>query len=143
MSNPSTDAQTMSIPIGKKLDGRESVASEPHDYDDLPEEVKKFVSDRYGRKKPERTAIQKLEGKHMLSLILYLDNMAPVIKTDIYNDVARSSSMLERIDDLEEMGIVKIYATGRTNNKVVTMTDKGRKVAKIVREMVSIAEDNR
>lgn len=85
--------------------------------------------------------VQKLEGKHMLSLILYLDNMAPVIKTDVYNDVARSSSMLTRIDDLEAMGIVRIYPTGRTNNKVVTMTDKGREVAKVIRKMIEITEE--
>ena len=86
--------------------------------------------------------VQKLEGKHMLSLILYLDNMAPVIKTDVYNDVARSSSMLTRIDDLEAMGIVRIYPTGRTNNKVVTMTDKGREVAKVIRKMIEVIEES-
>ena len=86
--------------------------------------------------------VQKLEGKHMLSLILYLDNMAPVIKTDVYNDVARSSSMLTRIDDLEAMGLVRIYPTGRTNNKVVTMTDKGREVAKTIRKMLEVVEES-
>ena len=86
--------------------------------------------------------VQKLEGKHMLSLILYLDNMAPVIKTDVYNDVARSSSMLTRIDDLEAMGLVRIYPTGRTNNKVVTMTDKGREVAKVIRKMIEVIEES-
>ena len=129
------------IPIGKKLDSRENVANEPHDPEELPEDVRKYVSNRYKRKSSEKTVVQKLEGKHMLSLILYLDNMAPVIKTDVYNDVARSSSMLTRIDDLEAMGIVRIYPTGRTNNKVVTMTDKGREVAKVIRKMIEITEE--
>lgn len=132
---------TTTLPIGKKLDSRENVANEPHDPDDLPEDVRKYLSGRYKKEPRERTVVQKLEGKHMLSLILYLDSMAPVIKTDVYNDVARSSSMLTRIDDLEEMGIVKIYATGRTNNKVVTMTDKGREVAQMIRKMIEITEE--
>lgn len=129
-----------SLPIGKKLDSRENVASEPHDPEDIPEEIRKYVSDRYRKNTSLRTVIQRLEGKHMLSLILYLDKMAPVIKTDVYNDVSRSSSMLTRISDLEAMGIIKIYTTGRTNNKVVTMTDKGKEVAMMIRKMIEIAE---
>ena len=129
------------LPIGKKLDYRDNVANEPHDPNELPEDVRKFLSNRHKKEPAERTVVQKLEGKHMLSLILYLDSMAPVIKTDVYNDVARSSSMLTRIDDLEDMGLVKIYATGRTNNKVVTMTDKGREVAQMIRKMIEITEE--
>ena len=117
------------------------MANEPHDPNELPEDVRKFLSNRHKKEPAERTVVQKLEGKHMLSLILYLDSMAPVIKTNVYNDVARSSSMLTRIDDLEDMGLVKIYATGRTNNKVVTMTDKGREVAQMIRKMIEITEE--
>jgi len=31
---------------------------------------------------------------------MYLDEMSPVLKSDIYNNISRSATMAEKIDDL-------------------------------------------
>ncbi len=84
--------------------------------------------------------MQKLEGKHMLTLILYLDSLSPVVKSDVYNDISRSVNMASKLNDLYEMGIIEIFGTGRTNTNVILITEKGRKAARTIRELIGIIE---
>jgi len=136
------ETKTVSVKIGESLDTRKNVNKEPHSYDELPEEVKKYIKDRRRNGGDRGTVIHKLEGKHMLSLIIYLDKMSPVIKSDIYNDVARTGTILDKIKDLEDYGIIRIYTTGKTNNNVIVMTEKGHAVAEKLREFVSLVESD-
>ena len=129
-----------SIPIGQKLDDRGNVWENPHSYDELPDEVKEFlVRKQKSKSRDERTALEILEGKHVLSLLLYLNTMSPVTKSDIYNDVARQN-MAGKIEDLRKLGLVQVFFTGRTNANVVVITEKGRAVAELLSEILDIVE---
>lgn len=130
-----------SIPVGGKLDGRDNVWKNPRPFEDLPEDVKRLLSEKDRRNPGDgRTTVQKLEGKHMLTLILYLDSLSPVVKSDVYNDISRSVNMASKLNDLYEMGIIEIFGTGRTNTNVILITEKGRKAARMIRELIGIIE---
>jgi len=116
------------------------VKEEPHDFDDLPPEVREALLKRSATRNPERSTLSKLEGKYMMALLIYLDRMSPVLKSDIYNDISRSGRMTDKLNDLLSMGLIEMYRTGRTDSKVIVITDKGRKVAGIISEMIGIIE---
>jgi len=48
--------------------------------------------------------------------------------------------MGEKVKMLEEWGLVEIFYTAYTNSNVVVITEKGRKVASIVRSMLEIID---
>ncbi|MBE6519317.1 MAG: hypothetical protein E7Z70_07295 [Thermoplasmata archaeon] len=131
------------VPLDGKLDDRKNVYKEPIRFEDLPEELQHYLSDRSRRKKDERNTAQILEGKHVLTLILYIDAMSPVLKSDIYNNVSRSGGMVEKIEDLVELGLVKVYCTARTNSQILVITEKGKLVAGLIREIVGTVEGKR
>ena len=136
-----TEDARQSIPISGKLDDRDNISKTPHNFEDLPEELQKILTDRKKGRKGSRSALEKLEGKHMLSILVYLDKMSPVMKTDVYNDVARCSNMNDKFRDLEEMGLIVIYRTVRTNSNVVMITDKGRRVAALLGDIADVVND--
>ncbi len=138
------DENRRSVPVGGGLDDRENVWKNPRPYAELPEDVKRYISEK-GRQNVggNRTTIQKLEGKHVLSLIVYLDSVSPVVKSDIYNDISRSVNMASKLNDLYYMGLIEVYGTGRTNTNVIVITDKGREVAKMIKQILEVIEGER
>ena len=102
--------------------------------------MQKILADRRKLKSENRTLMDALEGKYVLSLILYLDKMSPVLKSDVYNDISRSSGMATKLEDLENLGIIKIFHTARTISNVIVMTDKGREAAEKIKELIDIVE---
>ncbi|WII06872.1 hypothetical protein PED39_04605 [Methanomassiliicoccales archaeon LGM-RCC1] len=131
---------TSSIPIGKKIDERDNIWANPHTFEELPEEVRRYLADRRNKTGDKRTTLQRLEGKHVLSLIVYLNSMSPVTKSDIYNDVARHANMVAKLKELEDMELIQIYCSGRTNTNIVIITQKGREVAERISRMVDIID---
>ena len=129
------------IPIGGKLDSRDNIAKQPIGYEELPEDLKRFLADRKGKEKRSKKALEIMEGKHMLSMLLYVDSMSPVMKTDIYSSISRSGNMPDKIDDMVRLGLFKVFYTARGNSNVVTITPKGREVADIIRQMLDILEE--
>ena len=134
-------ASGTTIPISDPIDGRKNVNLQPRSFEDLPPEVQKVLLNRKQANKKNRPTIDSMEGKYMLSIILYLDKMSPVLKSDLYNDVSRGSSMPDKIETLRKLGILEIYYTARTTANVLVITDKGRRVASIIRSMMDIIEN--
>ena len=66
--------------------------------------------------------------------------MSPVLKSDIYADISRSAGMIRKIDDLQNLWIIQIYHTARTNTNVIVITDKGRTVAERIRDLIKSIE---
>jgi uncharacterized membrane protein len=131
------------IPIGKGVDSRDRVWDNPVPYEDLPDEVKKYILTRESeRDRDSKDTLSKLEGKHVLSMILYIDSMSPVVKSDIYSDISRSANVVSKLGDLEDMGLIEVYKTGRTNMNVIIITEKGRAVAAKIRGIVEAIESS-
>ena len=88
----------------------------------------------------ERSTLDILSQRHMLALILYIERMQPVLKCDIYNDISRGAGMAEKINDLHRLGLIEVYQTARYNSNIIVLTDKGRRTAEIIRQMVGIIQ---
>ncbi|WII07178.1 hypothetical protein PED39_06195 [Methanomassiliicoccales archaeon LGM-RCC1] len=125
----------LTIQLGKAVDGRTNVWNQPIPYEDLPDEVKRYLLDKKSRPEPKNT-LEKLEGKHVMSMILFIDSMSPVVKSDIYNSISRSANVVSKLDGLRDMGLIEMYHTGRTNMSVIVITEKGRKIASVIRQMI-------
>lgn len=128
-----------SIPFSGKLDERKNVKNNPRPFEELPPEVQEMLLRR--RPQASKTGVlQILEEKHMLSILLYLDRMSPVMKSDIYNDISRASTMSAKLDDLRDLGLVEFFSTVRASTNVIVITDKGREVAAIIKDIVNIID---
>ena len=130
---------TIGIPIGGPLDSRKNVDLEPRPFTDLPEEVQAMLMSKKTDNK-ERSTLDILSQRHMLALILYIERMQPVLKCDIYNDISRGAGMAEKINDLHRLGLIEVYQTARYNSNIIVLTDKGRRTAEIIRQMVGIIQ---
>lgn len=130
-----------SIPIGGKLDNRTNVTKEPLPFEELPPDIQRILEDRKADSKVKKTTLRVLEGKYVLSILCYISQMSPVVKSDVYNNISRANNMVKKIDDLEELGLIKIYKTARTNTNVIVITKKGKIVADHVMMMVKAIED--
>ena len=129
------------IPIDGRLDGRRNVKDNPIPYDELPEDVKAFIARRGKDKGREATILDTLSSKHVLTILMYVGKMSPVVKSDIYNDVSRCSNMGEKIESLNELGLIKIYRPARTKTNVVVITDKGREVVARLQGILDVIDD--
>ena len=138
--NEDTDRRE-TIPISDPIDGRKNVKLEPKSFEELPSDVQKVLLNRKKSKDNERSAIGMMEGKYMLSMILYLDKMSPVLKSDLYNDISRGAGMPGKIDDLRKLGLLEVYYTARTTANVIVITEKGKKVAAKIRELMDTIEN--
>ncbi len=127
------------IGIGAGIPGRNRVWDIPIPDEELPEEVQKYIF-RRSEGHAEKSTLERLEGKHVMRMILYIDEMSPVAKSDIYNNITRSVNVVAKLDDLADMGIIGIYRTGKTNLNVIVITEKGRLVAQLIRDMVDEIE---
>ena len=115
----------------------------PRPIDNLPPEVQRVLDDRRTAKETGgKATVEILEGKHVLSTLLYISRLSPVLKSDIYNDISRCSTMPEKLEGLQSAGLVEIHHTGRTDSNVIIITEKGRKVADLINEMLVSIDDN-
>ncbi len=128
-----------SIPLDGRLDNRKNLKKEPRPFEELPPELQAVLNDK-GRRTVAKSSLEMLEGKYVLRILLYLDKMSPVLKTDIYNDLSRSAGMSDKIEDLHHLGLLEMYSTSRANACVVVITDKGRKVVEIIRQMIDMVD---
>ena len=80
-----------------------------------------------------RSVLSDLEGPNGLRLFLYLDENAPVLKTDVYRDISKSPKMKDRLERMQELGLIEMRYAGRVNATVVMMTPKGKAIARRVR----------
>lgn len=83
-----------------------------------------------------------LENSHMIQLLLYVDEHDNCRKNDIYNKVSHNSSMPKRIDALSDNGLIVQIPDGRGFR--IALTDKGRKVADLLRQVsIILANEER
>jgi len=76
-----------------------------------------------------------------LSILMFLKENRPAIKTEIYNKVSGSASLQSKLDKLQDMGLIQMYSSD-TNVKIyVVLTDKGERVVRLIDGMIGEIED--
>ena len=129
-----------SIPISGALDDRKRASENPRSYEELPEDIRRILMERRSEGSERRGVLQVLEEKHVMTALLFIDEMSPVLKSDVYNTVSRSANMVHKLDEMRSIGLIEIYETARTNSNVIVITDKGHDVAELVRQMIDLVK---
>lgn len=74
-----------------------------------------------------------LEGRYSHEIMLSLLSNPRQRKTELLRSISKSSSMSNRLDDLEEADLVKVVRdTYDYNTKWVSLTERGQKVAELI-----------
>jgi len=131
---------TYRLPMGASREQIKKVW-EVENPDDLPIEVQDFISERAEATRHVRNTLEMLEGTHVLEMIEYIDAHSPLTKSDVYTNVSRSSGVPRKLDDLVDMGLIRIYVTGRTNLNVISITPKGHRVAVLIRNIIDTIDN--
>ncbi len=122
---------------------RNEDSMEPRPYDELPEEYKKILDKRGARAgRNGESVMEKIEGKHMLRMLLYIDERSPVLKSELYSDISRGTNMPQKIDDLRSLGLIEVYRTIHNTTNILVITPKGKIVAMMVRDMIDTIDRN-
>ena len=129
------------IPINGTVHERGNARDNPIQDDDLPPEIRKYLYSKRENYHREPDLIDKLEGRHIIRLILFINSMSPVIKTDIHMHVSRCNKINSKLDDLMSLGLIKMFQTAHTNTHVVVITEKGRRLATVIQDAISICEE--
>ena len=85
--------------------------------------------------------IDRLDQRHMMSVLLYLLDNGTSIKTDIYNNISRNSNMSQKIDRMVDLGLVT--TTLSVHGVYVDLTFKGSQVAMKLRSVEEMLRDHR
>jgi len=104
----------------------------------MPEEVRRFIEGRSPAPK-EKTVLDILEEKHMLTMIEYIDRHSPLLKSDIYEAISHSSGMNRKLKELEDLGIIMSYQAQGLS--ILTITEKGSRLAGVIRSISDTIEN--
>jgi predicted transcriptional regulator len=75
--------------------------------------------------------IKGMEDRHKISILIFLLENGPSMKSRIYENISTNPRMADKIDELAEMGLVTIEQRRFENNAMfVSLTPKGTAVAK-------------
>lgn len=120
-------------------EGKEQVAfySEDKDYS---KEMVELLRQKRTSKESDGSTLSKLDRKHMLSILVYLKNHRPAIKSDIHANISRNSGMAEKLETLEKMGLIAMYDSFESRTCYIILTDKGERVAELIEEMLDIID---
>lgn len=72
-----------------------------------------------------------LEEKHMISVLMFLGANGPSTKIDIYEGVSSNPRMPDKLNHLEEMGLISQEMDMTTRSTIVTLTPAGEQVASL------------
>ena len=85
--------------------------------------------------KPTLIDISSLEEKHLISILLYLNMNPRCKKMDIYEEISSNPRIPDKLNKLEDMGLIIQTDDEETRSKVIILTKKGAIVAKKLAEM--------
>ncbi len=82
-----------------------------------------------------------LGERHMVSVLLLLRREGPCMKTDIYSSVSTNPRMPEKLDMLEDAGLIVQTPDASTRRVTISLTPAGEEVATLLDEISGIMSD--
>jgi len=80
--------------------------------------------------------IKGLEDKHKISLLLFLLENGPTMKSVIYENISTNPRMADKIDELAKMGLVTIdWRKFQNNAMIICLTPVGTMIAEKLRDI--------
>lgn len=80
----------------------------------------------------DATGVTALEEKHMIGILTFLVANGPSRKIDIYDGVSSNPRMPDKLNLLEEMGLIEQELNTITRSTIVTLTQSGEQVANLL-----------
>lgn len=71
------------------------------------------------------------EEKHMISILKYLGSNGPSRKIDIYDNVSSNPRMPDKLNHLEEIGLINQNMDMTSRSTIVSLTLAGEQVASL------------
>ncbi len=82
-------------------------------------------------RKENAEGVVAFEEKHMIAMLMYLGANGPSRKIDIYEGVSSNPRMPDKLNHLEELGLVTQEMDMVTRSTIVTLTPAGEQVASL------------
>ena len=108
---------------------------------DYSKEMAELLRQKRTSQESAESSLDKLDRKHMLSILVYLKNHRPAIKSDIHANISRNSGMADKLETLEKMGLIAMYDSFENRTCYIILTDKGEKVAALIEDMIQIIDE--
>ena len=83
-------------------------------------------------------AVAGIEGKRMLSTILYIGMNSGCTKGQLYDAVSRNIRMPEMLRELESRGILRINVGSDGHSEKLSLTSLGKKVFVLLKQCVEL-----
>lgn len=80
----------------------------------------------------DTASVTALEEKHMISILTFLSANGPSRKIDIYDGVSSNPRMPDKLNLLEELGLLEQEMDVVTRSTIVTLTPAGEQVASLL-----------
>ena len=77
----------------------------------------------------------------MLRCLLYIDGNGPVLRSDIYRDVAAGAGMMANISNLKDLGLIDFYESTVKGREMIVLTERGKSTVTALRLMLGIASE--
>ncbi len=71
------------------------------------------------------------EEKHTIAILMFLSSVGPSRKIDIYEGVSSNPRMPDKLNNLEELGLVKQEMDNISRSTIVSLTPAGEQVASL------------
>ena len=86
-----------------------------------------------------RTKVEDLlESANSVDILLYIGEHPLCQKSEIYANITRNAHTREKIDTLCEEGLLSIIPTGKANNSLLELTEKGHRVVELLSEIEDV-----
>lgn len=79
--------------------------------------------------------VSELEGKHILSILMFVKKNEGCLKTDLYEAVSHNPRMPDKLDLLERDGLIRQRKRDTRGATALFLTDKGEKVVTLIEEI--------
>ena len=86
--------------------------------------------------------IRALEGKHMISILLYLNINDRCKKIEIYDNVSNNPRLPDKLDELEAMELITQFKDSDSRSMIIALTPKGKMVAQRLSELERLIRSN-
>ena len=81
-----------------------------------------------------------IDSKHIMSILLFILRNGAVTKTVLYEKVCRNPNMPQKLEGLEEAGLIMQMGAGNRST-LIDLTTKGEKVARAIESLDNILSE--
>ena len=83
-----------------------------------------------------------LESANTVDILFFIRDNPRCFKSEIYQNVTRNAHTREKIAKLCKKGLLSATPMGKANNSCLALTDKGRRIVKLLSEIDEILDSD-